>query len=97
MKKEKRISLLAKRNEELENKIISLSQELEKDKDIKDEYKNKISVFLNNFESMYMEFSDNLSQIKEMEDELDNLIKDLKKTIKDIKYRKWYKIFHKSR
>lgn len=97
MKKEKRISLLTKRNEELENKIISLSQELEKDKDIKDEYKNKISVFLNNFENMYMEFSDNLSQIKEMEDELDNLIKDLKKTIKDIKYRKWYKIFHKSR
>lgn len=97
MKKEKRISLLAKRNEELENKIISLSQELEKDKDIKDEYKNKISVFLNNFESMYMEFGDTLSQIKGMEDELDNLIKDLKRAIKDIKYRKWYKIFYKSR
>lgn len=93
MKKEKRISILSKRNEELEYKIIQLSNELEKDKNLKEEYRNKMAILLNNFESLRLEFKDNLANIEEKESELDNLIKDLKSTLKDIKYRKWYNIF----
>ena len=52
MKKEKRISILSKRNEELEYKIIQLSNELEKDKNLKEEYRNKMAILLNNFESL---------------------------------------------
>lgn len=95
MKKEKRISILSKRNEELEYKIIQLSNELEKDKNLKEEYRNKMAILLNNFESLRLDFKDNLTNIEEKESELDNLIKDLKSTLKDIKYRKWYNIFHK--
>lgn len=95
MKKEKRISILSKRNEELEYKIIQLSNELEKDKNLKEEYRNKMAILLNNFESLHLDFKDNLANIEEKESELDNLIKDLKSTLKDIKYRKWYNIFHK--
>jgi predicted nucleic acid-binding Zn-ribbon protein len=95
MKKEKRISILSKRNEELEYKIIQLSNELEKDKNLKEEYRNKMAILLNNFESLRLDFKDNLANIEEKESELDNLIKDLKSTLKDIKYRKWYNIFHK--
>lgn len=93
MKKEKRISILSKRNEELEYKIIQLSNELEKDKNLKEEYRNKMAILLNNFESLRLDFKDNLENIEEKESELDNLIKDLKSTLKDIKYRKWYNIF----
>lgn len=93
MKKEKRISILSKRNEELEYKIIQLSNELEKDKNLKEEYRNKMAILLNNFESLRLDFKDNLTNIEEKESELDNLIKDLKSTLKDIKYRKWYNIF----
>ena len=95
MKKEKRISILSKRNEELEYKIIQLSNELEKDKNLKEEYRNKMAILLNNFESLRLDFKDNLANIEEKESELDNLIKDLKSALKDIKYRKWYNIFHK--
>ena len=95
MRKEKRISILSKRNEELEYKIIQLSNELEKDKNLKEEYRNKMAILLNNFESLRLDFKDNLANIEEKESELDNLIKDLKSTLKDIKYRKWYNIFHK--
>ena len=95
MKKKKRISILSKRNEELEYKIIQLSNELEKDKNLKEEYRNKMAILLNNFESLRLDFKDNLANIEEKESELDNLIKDLKSTLKDIKYRKWYNIFHK--
>ena len=95
MKKEKRISVLSKRNEELEYKIVQLSNELEKDKNLKEEYRNKMAILLNNFESLRLDFKDNLANIEEKESELDNLIKDLKSTLKDIKYRKWYNIFHK--
>lgn len=95
MRKEKRISVLSKRNEELEYKIIQLSNELEKDKNLKEEYRNKMAILLNNFESLRLDFKDNLANIEEKESELDNLIKDLKSTLKDIKYRKWYNIFHK--
>ena len=95
MRKEKRISVLSKRNEELEYKIVQLSNELEKDKDLKEEYRNKMAILLNNFESLRLDFKDNLANIEEKESELDNLIKDLKSTLKDIKYRKWYNIFHK--
>ena len=95
MKKEKRISILSKRNEELEYKIIQLSNELEKDKNLKEEYRNKMAILLNNFESLRLDFKDNLENIEEKESELDNLIKDLKYTLKDIKYRKWYNIFHR--
>ena len=93
MRKEKRISVLSKRNEELEYKIVQLSNELEKDKNLKEEYRNKMAILLNNFESLRLDFKDNLANIKEKESELDNLIKDLKSTLKDIKYRKWYNIF----
>lgn len=93
MRKEKRISVLSKRNEELECKIIQLSNELEKDKNLKEEYRNKMAILLNNFESLRLDFKDNLENIEEKESELDNLIKDLKSTLKDIKYRKWYNIF----
>lgn len=93
MKKEKRISILSKRNEELEYKIVQLSNELEKDKNLKEEYRNKMAILLNNFESLRLDFKDNLANIEEKESELDNLIKDLKFTLKDIKYRKWYNIF----
>ena len=95
MRKEKRISVLSKRNEELEYKIIQLSNELEKDKNLKEEYRNKMAILLNNFESLRLDFKDNLANIEEKESELDNLIKDLKSTLKDIKYRKWYSIFHR--
>lgn len=95
MRKEKRISVLSKRNEELEYKIIQLSNELEKDKNLKEEYRNKMAILLNNFESLRLDFKDNLENIEEKESELDNLIKDLKSTLKDIKYRKWYNIFHR--
>lgn len=95
MKKEKRISILSKRNEELEYKIVQLSNELEKDKNLKEEYRNKMAILLNNFESLRLDFKDNLTNIEEKESELDNLIKDLKSALKDIKYRKWYNIFHK--
>lgn len=95
MKKEKRISVLSKRNEELEYKIVQLSNELEKDKNLKEEYRNKMAILLNNFESLRLDFKDNLENIEEKESELDNLIKDLKSTLKDIKYRKWYNIFHR--
>ena len=95
MRKEKRISLLSKRNEELEYKIVQLSNELEKDKNLKEEHRNKMAILLNNFESLRLDFKDNLANIEEKESELDNLIKDLKSTLKDIKYRKWYNIFHK--
>ena len=95
MRKEKRISVLSKRNEELEYKIVQLSNELEKDKNLKEEYRNKMAILLNNFESLHLDFKDNLENIEEKESELDNLIKDLKYTLKDIKYRKWYNIFHK--
>ena len=95
MRKEKRISILSKRNEELEYKIVQLSNELEKDKNLKEEYRNKMAILLNNFESLRLDFKDNLANIEEKESELDNLIKDLKSTLKDIKYRKWYNIFHK--
>lgn len=95
MRKEKRISVLSKRNEELEYKIVQLSNELEKDKNLKEEYRNKMAILLNNFESLRLDFKDNLANIEEKEGELDNLIKDLKSTLKDIKYRKWYNIFHK--
>ena len=95
MRKEKRISVLSKRNEELEYKIVQLSNELEKDKDLKEEYRNKMAILLNNFESLRLDFKDNLANIEEKESELDNLIKDLKSTLKDMKYRKWYNIFHK--
>ncbi|HAU88355.1 MAG TPA: hypothetical protein DCW90_23630 [Lachnospiraceae bacterium] len=95
MRKEKRISVLSKRNEELEYKIIQLSNELEKDKNLKEEYRNKMAILLNNFESLRLDFKDNLANIEEKESELDNLIKDLKSTLKDIKYRKWYNIFHR--
>ena len=95
MRKEKRISVLSKRNEELEHKIIQLSNELEKDKNLKEEYRNKMAILLNNFESLRLDFKDNLANIEEKESELDNLIKDLKFALKDIKYRKWYNIFHK--
>lgn len=95
MRKEKRISILSKRNEELEYKIIQLSNELEKDKNLKEEYRNKMAILLNNFESLRLDFKDNLENIEEKESELDNLIKDLKSTLKDIKYRKWYSIFHR--
>ena len=95
MKKEKRISILSKRNEELEYKIVQLSNELEKDKNLKEEYRNKMAILLNNFESLRLDFKDNLENIEEKESELDNLIKDLKSTLKDIKYRKWYSIFHR--
>lgn len=95
MKKEKQISILSKRNEELEYKIIQLSNELEKDKNLKEEYRNKMAILLNNFESLRLDFKDNLANIEEKESELDNLIKDLKSTLKDIKYRKWYDIFHR--
>ncbi|MED9879010.1 MAG: hypothetical protein UFN18_01625 [Ruminococcus sp.] len=95
MRKEKRISVLSKRNEELEYKIVQLSNELEKDKNLKEEYRNKMAILLNNFESLRLDFKDNLANIEEKESELDNLIKDLKSTLKDIKYRKWYNIFHK--
>lgn len=95
MRKEKRISVLSKRNEELEYKIVQLSNELEKDKNLKEEYRNKMAILLNNFESLRLDFKDNLANIEEKEIELDNLIKDLKSTLKDIKYRKWYNIFHK--
>lgn len=95
MKKEKRISILSKRNEELEYKIIQLSNELEKDKNLKEEYRNKMAILLNNFKSLRLDFKDNLENIEEKESELDNLIKDLKSTLKDIKYRKWYSIFHR--
>nr|DAP58701.1 MAG TPA: hypothetical protein [Caudoviricetes sp.] len=93
MRKEKRISVLSKRNEELECKIVQLSNELEKDKNLKEEYRNKMAILLNNFESLRLDFKDNLANIEEKESELDNLIKDLKSTLKDIKYRKWYNIF----
>lgn len=93
MRKEKRISVLSKRNEELECKIVQLSNELEKDKNLKEEYRNKMAILLNNFESLRLDFKDNLANIEEKESELDNLIKDLKFTLKDIKYRKWYNIF----
>lgn len=93
MRKEKRISVLSKRNEELEYKIVQLSNELEKDKNLKEEYRNKMAILLNNFESLRLDFKDNLANIEEKESELDNLIKDLKSTLKDIKYRKWYNIF----
>lgn len=95
MRKEKRISVLSKRNEELEYKIVQLSNELEKDKNLKEEYRNKMAILLNNFESLRLDFKDNLENIEEKESELDNLIKDLKSTLKDIKYRKWYNIFHR--
>ena len=95
MRKEKRISVLSKRNEELEYKIVQLSNELEKDKNLKEEYRNKMAILLNNFESLRLDFKDNLANIEEKEGELDNLIKDLKSTLKDIKYRKWYSIFHR--
>lgn len=95
MRKEKRISVLSKRNEELEYKIVQLSNELEKDKNLKEEYRNKMAILLNNFESLRLDFKDNLTNIEEKESELDNLIKDLKSALKDIKYRKWYNIFHK--
>ena len=95
MRKEKRISVLSKRNEELEYKIVQLSNELEKDKNLKEEYRNKLAILLNNFESLRLDFKDNLENIEEKESELDNLIKDLKSTLKDIKYRKWYSIFHR--
>lgn len=95
MRKEKRISVLSKRNEELECKIVQLSNELEKDKNLKEEYRNKMAILLNNFESLRLDFKDNLTNIEEKESELDNLIKDLKSALKDIKYRKWYNIFHK--
>lgn len=95
MRKEKRISVLSKRNEELEYKIVQISNELEKDKNLKEEYRNKMAILLNNFESLRLDFKDNLANIEEKERELDNLIKDLKSTLKDIKYRKWYNIFHK--
>ena len=95
MRKEKRISVLSKRNEELEYKIAQLSNELEKDKNLKEEYRNKMAILLNNFESLRLDFKDNLENIEEKESELDNLIKDLKYTLKDIKYRKWYNIFHR--
>lgn len=95
MRKEKRISVLSKRNEELEYKIVQLSNELEKDKNLKEEYRNKMAILLNNFESLRLDFKDNLENIEEKESELDNLIKDLKYTLKDIKYRKWYNIFHR--
>ena len=95
MRKEKRISVLSKRNEELEYKIVQLSNELEKDKNLKEEYRNKMAILLNNFESLRLDFKDNLANIEEKESELDNLIKDLKSTLKDIKYRKWYSIFHR--
>lgn len=95
MKKEKRISILSKRNEELEYKIVQISNELEKDKNLKEEYRNKMAILLNNFESLRLDFKDNLENIEEKESELDNLIKDLKSTLKDIKYRKWYNIFHR--
>lgn len=95
MRKEKRISVLSKRNEELEYKIVQLSNELEKDKNLKEEYRNKMAILLNNFESLHLDFKDNLENIEEKENELDNLIKDLKSTLKDIKYRKWYSIFHR--
>ena len=95
MRKEKRISVLSKRNEELEYKIVQLSNELEKDNNLKEEYRNKMAILLNNFESLRLDFKDNLANIEEKESELDNLIKDLKSTLKDIKYRKWYNIFHK--
>lgn len=87
MRKEKRISVLSKRNEELEYKIVQLSNELEKDKNLKEEYRNKMAILLNNFESLRLDFKDNLANIEEKESELDNLIKDLKSTLKDIKYR----------
>lgn len=93
MRKEKRISVLSKRNEELEYKIVQLSNELEKDKNLKEEYRNKMAILLNNFESLRLDFKDNLANIEEKESELDNLIKDLKSALKDIKYRKWYNIF----
>ena len=93
MRKEKRISVLSKRNEELECKIVQLSNELEKDKNLKEEYRNKMAILLNNFESLRLDFKDNLANIEEKESELDNLIKDLKSALKDIKYRKWYNIF----
>ena len=95
MRKEKRISVLSKRNEELEYKIVQLSNELEKDNNLKEEYRNKMAILLNNFESLRLDFKDNLANIEEKESELDNLIKDLKSTLKDMKYRKWYNIFHK--
>ena len=57
MKKEKRISILSKRNEELEYKIIQLSNELEKDKNLKEEYRNKMAILLNNFESLRLDLS----------------------------------------
>ena len=95
MRKEKRISVLSKRNEELEYKIVQLSNELEKDKNLKEEYRNKMAILLNNFESLRLDFKDNLEKKEEKESELDNLIKDLKSTLKDIKYRKWYSIFHR--
>lgn len=84
---------MSKRNEELEYKIVQLSNELEKDKNLKEEYRNKMAILLNNFESLRLDFKDNLANIEEKESELDNLIKDLKFTLKDIKYRKWYNIF----
>ena len=62
---------------------------------MKEEYRNKMAILLNNFESLRLDFKDNLANIEEKESELDNLIKDLKSTLKDIKYRKWYNIFHK--
>ena len=95
MRKEKRISILSKRNEELEYKIVQLSNELEKDKNLKEEYRNKMAILLKNFESLRLDFKDNIENIEEKESELDNLIKDLKSTLKDIKYRKWYSIFHR--
>ena len=70
MKKEKRISILSKRNEELEYKIIQLSNELEKDKNLKEEYRNKMAILLNNFESLRLDFKDNLANIEEKESEL---------------------------
>ena len=95
MKKEKRISILSF-SSSFESWIILYSNSsFLLDKNLKEEYRNKMAILLNNFESLRLDFKDNLANKEEKESELDNLIKDLKSTLKDIKYRKWYNIFHK--
>lgn len=92
---EKIIRILSKRNEELESKIIELSNEIENDKNIKEEYKDKMSILLNKFESMHIDFKETIDRIYEKENEIDDLIKTLKRIIKDTKYVKYYNIFRK--
>ena len=49
MRKEKRISVLSKRNEELECKIVQLSNELEKDNFNLTDLKNRIILEINSY------------------------------------------------